>query len=183
LVLYDELGIVREVDWGLYKEPVGGDLIVGDYFELKILFEPSVELLTLGYEASKRTLYDPVPTDICRMTVECKSGVEIWIDDNLVIKHASSQRYIQMDLEPGNHVLTMKTPFLGWRPRRFSAEFTCPPGGSRYGYRDVEAVPTGKAGMFQDRLKYQGSVKIQETLPEQFLDQRKLVYHSGKLLQ
>jgi hypothetical protein len=184
MVLYDADGIVREVDWGTFREPGGAWLEVGDYI-FTVLRDSDAESLFLKLEASREELQRAAPADGCRITIRRASDEAVRVDGKLIVdsRRKGHAGFVQIDLKPGQHRLTMKFPFLGYHPpREFSTEFSCQEGQNIYAHLETKVVPTGATGIFVNKFRTEGAIEIAEELPADFSDYRKLLYHSGKWL-
>lgn len=192
MLLYDSNKIVKEVDWLLFTgkgspgDYAAGSVKVGDLHFMvgpdATLFGKAVEYLLLGEDGSKAALFQDAPFDSCQITFSLHNSVDqVLIDNKLIFEDAPDEGiFIQYSVRPGEHMITMKTTFLGYRPRVFTSKYSCEAGDSHYVYLDVKLVPTYKKGVFVDAYKNEGRICIEETPPDFLLRDRKLLYQSGE---
>jgi hypothetical protein len=184
MVLYDADRIVREVDWATFVEPGGAWLEVGDYV-FTVDRDSDAESLFLTLDASREALRRAAPADACRMTIRRASGEAVRVNDKLIVdsRREGHSVFVQIDLKPGQHRLTMEFPFIGYfPPREFSTEFGCREGQNIYAHLETKLVPTGETGVFVNKFRTEGAIEIEEELPAGFFDYRKILYQSGKWL-
>ena len=180
MVRYDENDVVKEAKWDQLSESSSAVLRIGDLLFIShasrkgLPFSGTVEYLLLDGVSSREALRQAPPPEKCLVTVGRHNLVIL--DDSYPDR---GRVFIQVALPPGQHLLTMMTPFTGWRPREFSANFSCKPGESLYAVLDIKTVPTGKTGLFANAYKNEGEVKILSKPGDHFLNVPKMLYHAG----
>jgi hypothetical protein len=189
MVQYDENDVVKEAKWDQLIESSSAVLRIGDLLFIShgsrqgLPFSGTVEYLLLDGASSREALRHAPPPEKCLVTVGRHNLVsQIQIDHSAILDDSYPDRgrvFLQVALSPGQHLLTMMTPFTGWRPREFSASFSCKSGESLYAVLDIKTVPTGKTGLFANAYSNEGEVKILSEPGDHFLNVPKMLYHAG----
>jgi len=193
MLLYDKNDVVIEADWDVFTEARGAAISIGELRFMSIGSETGIfssipdEYIFIRSPASRKDLYRAAPLGDCLISIKQDDRTKkIFIDGKLVLKEPDFEilsGFVQVPIKPGRHTLLMKLRLIGtWAPREYSLDFSCESGDLLYAYLDIEEVPTGKAGMFSDKYKYEGEIRVINEPSDKFLHLIRILYRSGNWL-
>ena len=199
LVVYDDDGIVKDIDWGVYHEnEVRTTLEASGFrFDSYSVWEnmPHTEFLLAPLPDSQKSLHMQSPPGACALFVTPQDyigdtycspaeyyGEVIYIDGKPLVDHpVAFPGFFKILLPVGEHELaaSILTPgFFTKKPIYFRSKFLCESGKSLYATPYIQVRDSGE---FWDwnKITYQGEILI-KNVPWIFQDLQQILFYAGK---
>lgn len=197
LVVYDEEGVVEEIDWGMYHEDEGRTTLEAsgfrfDSYNVRDHF-PHTEILLAPLSDSQQTLRIPSPSGTCFLFVAPQDRIGnsaaeyfynemIYVDEEPLVDHpVAFPGFFKISLPTGEHEVAVRILKVSnfYKPRYFKRTFLCESGKSVYATPYIQVIDSGKVWDW-NKITYQGEILVGDTPMWMFNDMQQILYYAGE---